>query len=245
VFAFRDSVAAAELAFTDRHGGLSTGEWASLNLGTSNGDDPAVVERNLRLLADGFGSDPDRTVRMSQFHGNDVCVVDADHDGSVPRADALVTAVPGVTLLVRVADCAPVVLVAPDDGVVAVAHAGREGVANGVALRTVEVMRSLGAGDIRAWIGPRACGECYEVPDDLRERVAAAAPASHATTRHGTAALDIGAGLVRQLDDTGVAVTDLAGGGAACTIEGVEDYFSYRRQGQRSGRLGGLVRWGR
>ncbi|MGH3360622.1 MAG: peptidoglycan editing factor PgeF, partial [Nocardioidaceae bacterium] len=218
-------------------------EWESLNLGTSNGDDPALVDRNIRLVAEAFGSDPETVVRMSQFHSNEVYVVRADHDGSIPRADALVTDVPGVTLLVRVADCAPVVLVAPCDGVVAVAHAGREGMANGVVSRTVDVMRSLGAGDLRAWIGPHACGRCYEVPADLRERVSASVPAASATTRSGTPALDIGAGLERQLDDAGVDVTNLAAGGAACTIEGVEDYFSYRRQGQQSGRLGGLVRW--
>lgn len=243
MFAFRDGVAGAEVAFTDRHGGRSAGEWASLNLGTSNGDDPALVEQNLRLLAEGFGADADRMVRMSQYHGDHVFVVDEDHDGSVPRADAMVTAVPGVTLLVRVADCAPVVLVAPDDGIVGVVHAGREGVASGVAPRTVEVMRSRGAGRVVAWIGPRACGDCYEVPAEMRERVSASAPGTHTTTRHGTPALDLGAGLVRQLDAADVTVTDLAAGGAACTIEGVEDYFSYRRQGQRSGRLGGLVRW--
>lgn len=243
MFAFRDGLAGAEVAFTDRHGGCSAGEWASLNLGTSNGDDPALVERNLRLLADGFGADAARMVRMSQFHGDDVFVVGEDHDGSVPRADALVTAVPGVTLLVRVADCAPVVLVAPDDAIVGVVHAGREGVANGVAPRAVDVMRSLGAGRVVAWIGPRACGGCYEVPEDMRARVVAAAPGAYATTRHGTPALDLGAGLTRQLGDAGVTVNDLGAGGAACTIEGVEDYFSYRRQGQRSGRLGGLVRW--
>lgn len=241
MFAFRDSVAGAEVAFTDRHGGCSEGEWESLNLGTSNGDDPERVERNLALVAEAIGSRS--VVRMSQYHGNDVHVVRAGHDGSVPRADALVTDVAGVALLVRVADCAPVVLVAPDDGVVGVAHAGREGVANGVAVRAVESMRALGAGEIRAWIGPRACGGCYEVPEDLRERVAAAVPSTYADTRRGTPSLDLGAGLVSQLEAAGVAVTDLADRRPVCTIEGADDFFSYRRQGQHSGRLGGLVRW--
>ncbi|UPK73349.1 peptidoglycan editing factor PgeF [Nocardioidaceae bacterium SCSIO 66511] len=243
MFAFRDGAGRAELAFTDRHGGSSTGPWESLNLGTSNGDSPDTVDRNLSDLAAAFGTTVESVVRMSQYHGNDVYVVGSDHDGTVPRADALVTDVPGVALLVRVADCVPVVFVAPGDGVVGVAHAGREGVANAVAARTVDTMRALGAGTIRAWIGPRACGSCYEVPDDMRQRVSALAPATHATTRSGTPALDLGAGLVEQLAALDVAVTDLADHRGACTIEGVDDYFSYRRQGQQSGRLGGLVRW--
>lgn len=240
MFAFRDRVGRAELAFTDRHGGHSDGAWESLNLGTSNGDDPDRVEHNLRALGESFGEG--RLARMSQYHGNEVYVVGADHDGTVPRADALVTSVPGTTLLVRVADCAPVILVAPDDGVVAAVHAGREGLANGVALRAAESMRTLGAGRISAWIGPHACGGCYEVPDSMRQRVSDTAPAAHATTRWGTPSLDIGAGLVEQLTKTGVDVTDLADQRPACTIEGEADYFSYRRQGQRSGRLGGVVR---
>ncbi|MDN5854239.1 MAG: polyphenol oxidase family protein [Actinomycetia bacterium] len=243
MFAFRTHAGGADLAFTDRHDGASGGAWGSLNLGTSNGDDPDLVERNLALVAEEFGTDPSMITRMSQFHGNDVHVVRADHDGSVPHVDALVTDVPGRALLVRVADCVPVVLVAPDDGMVGVAHAGREGVANGVAVRAVETMRELGAGTVEAWLGPRACPRCYEVPEQMRDRVSAVARSTRSTTRNGTPSLDLGAGLTEQLTHAAVRVTDLADHRPACTIEGVDDFFSYRRQGQRSGRLGALVRW--
>ena len=243
MFAFRARVGRADLAFTDRHDGVSGGAWESLNLGTSNGDDPALVERNLALVAESFDTQPSMVARMSQFHGNDVHVVRADHDGSVPRVDALVTDVPGRALLVRVADCVPVVLVAPDDGVVGVAHAGREGVANGVAVRAVEAMRGLGARRVEAWLGPRACAKCYEVPEQMRDRVSSLVAATRATTRTGTPSLDLGAGLVEQLTRADVQVNDLADHRDACTIEGADDFFSYRRQGQRSGRLGALVRW--
>ncbi|HLR84664.1 MAG TPA: polyphenol oxidase family protein [Nocardioidaceae bacterium] len=243
MFAFRTRVGGADLAFTDRHDGVSEGAWESLNLGTSNGDDPGLVARNLELVADAFDTDPSLIARMSQFHGNDVHVIGADHDGSVPRVDALVTDVPGRALLVRVADCVPVVLVAPDDGVVGVAHAGREGVANEVAVRTVETMRELGASTIEAWLGPRACPECYEVPSQMRDRVSAVVASARSTTRRGTPSLDLAAGLVEQLTGADVQVTDLADHRSICTIEGVGDFFSYRRQGQRSGRLGALVRW--
>lgn len=243
MFAFRTRVGGADLAFTDRHDGVSEGAWESLNLGTSNGDDPDRVTRNLALLADAFDTDASEIARMSQFHGNDVHIVGADHDGSVPRVDALVTDVAGTALLVRVADCVPVVLVAPEDGVVGVAHAGREGVANGVAVRAVEAMREIGARRIEAWIGPRACAGCYEVPAEMRDRVGSVVASARSTTRGGTPSLDLGAALVEQLGRADVGVADLADHRPACTIEGTDDYFSYRRQGQRSGRLGALVRW--
>lgn len=243
MFAFRTTIGGADLAFTDRHDGVSEGPWDSLNLGTSNGDDPDRVARNLALVAEAFDADPVSVVRMSQFHGNEVHIVRPGHDGSVPHVDALVTDVPGVTLLVRVADCVPVVLVAPGDGVVGVAHAGREGVANGVAVRAAEAMWELGAGTIEAWIGPRACARCYEVPAQMCDRVGSVVESARTVTWQGTPSLDLGAGLVEQLAQAGVRVTDIADHRPACTIEGADDYFSYRRQGQRSGRLGALVRW--
>ncbi|MDO9378761.1 MAG: polyphenol oxidase family protein [Nocardioidaceae bacterium] len=242
MFAFQHQTGRVDLAFTDRHDGVSGGAWSSLNLGTSNGDDPDRVAANLGSAADAFGVAAARVVRMSQFHGRDVAVVDtATADAPVPVADALVTADPGIALLVRVADCTPVVLADADAGVVGVVHAGRPGMAIDVAGAAVEQMRSLGATSIDAWLGPRACGACYEVPAAMRDEVAAVEPASWSTTSWGTPALDVAAGVRAQLERRDVRVTDLADTTSMCTIED-DRYFSYRRQGQRSGRLGALVR---
>jgi YfiH family protein len=243
VFVFTESRPGVALAFTDRHGGVSTGAWESLNLGTSNGDDPELVRRNHDLVAGAFGVPPGSMARMSQVHGDVVHVSDGSSD-HIPVADALVTTTPRVALLVRAADCLPVVLADPEAGVAGVAHAGRQGLAGSVVPATVAAMLELGATTLTAWLGPRVCGRCYEVPAALRDEVAAVAPRAWSETSWGTPALDVAAGVLAQLHDLGVDTVDVAdslGRSAACTLEN-DDLFSYRRQGQRSGRLGGLVR---
>ena len=175
--------------------------------------------------------------RLSQVHGDEVLVVDAPMPlGSVPSGDALVTTTAGLGLMVRVADCVPVVLADPGAGVVGVVHAGRVGMVLGVVMRTVEVMRERGAADITAWIGPHVCGRCYEVPAEMRDEVTALLPEAGAETSWGTPALDIGAGVRAQLVRAGVDVVDVGG----CTLED-PTLHSYRRDGTDAGRFAGLV----
>lgn len=221
-------------AFTDRDGGASEGPWGSLNLGTSNGDDPARVAGNLELV--GGAVHADRLVRMTQVHGNDVVWVDAVADGDVPVADALLTDRPGVAVLVRVADCTPVVLA--DEHIAAVVHCGREGLVKGVVPAAVRAMRDRGATHVRAWLGPRACGRCYELPSDMADAVGAVVPQARATTSWGTPSVDVGAGVLAQLAADDVDAIDL--GADECTIEH-DRWFSYRRQGQDSGRFGAVA----
>ena len=196
-------------------------------------------------------------VRVRQVHGNHVHLVDrAWLEGSRQRAgdppsgssvelrsaqtlveaDGLVTDVPGVALLVRVADCVPVLLADPDRGVVGAAHAGRDGLVRGIVPATVGRMRDLGAGRIVAWVGPSICGRCYELPEELQREVVAAVPEAQAQTSWGTPAVDVGAGVVAQLRAEDVEVVDAA----RCTREDA-DLWSYRRDGLAAGRLGAVV----
>ena len=149
----------------------------------------------------------------------------------------MVTATPDVVLMVRVADCVPVLLADADAGVVGAAHAGREGLAAGIVPATLEAMRSLGARSVTAWIGPHVCGACYEVPAELQHEVARTVPAAPATTSWGTPSLDLGAGVRAQLEAAGAQVHDAA----RCTRES-SDLYSHRRDAEASGRLAGLVR---
>jgi YfiH family protein len=241
VFAFRESRQSIEVAFTDRHGGVSHGPWESLNLGTSNGDDPARVARNHEIVADEFGLAPECVARMSQEHGYRVRVLSSRPD-EIPVADGLVTTTPDLGLLVRVADCVPVILADPEVGVVGVAHCGRPGLLVGIVASTVTALRAAGARHLVAWLGPRVCGSCYEVPEQMRSEVTDDVPDAWSTTSWGTPAVDVGAGVASQLRTFGVEVLDpMAGDARWCTREN-SDLFSYRRQGRRSGRLGGLVR---
>jgi YfiH family protein len=142
-----------------------------------------------------------------------------------------------VTLVVRVADCVPVLVGDPVRGVVAALHAGRSGLVAGVVPAGVEAMRALGAAELVAWVGPHVCGRCYEVPEEMRDQVAAVVPEARAETSWGTPAVDVGAGVVAQLRAAGAAVVQ----GSRCTLE-ERGLYSYRRDGAGAGRMAGLIR---
>ena len=231
----RASLGPVDLAFTDRYGGASRAPFDELNLALEGYDDPATCAANLATVTGDFA--PGGLVRdMRQVHGADVVRVGVDQKPR-PDADALVTTDPDVVLVVRVADCVPVLMADAEAGVVAAAHAGRPGMLAGVVPATVAAMHELGARDIHAWIGPHVCGGCYEVPEQMQADAIAQVPEARATTTWGTPALDIGAGVRAQLLTDGVAVTELGG----CTREDT-DLYSYRRDGRAAGRLAGLVR---
>jgi polyphenol oxidase len=236
---------------TTRHGGVSTGPYASLNLGGHVGDDATAVERNRALLAAHAGVPRPWLRLMRQVHGADVCLATpppgdgTSGDGTSgdgvpepPEADGAVTATPGLVLAVLVADCVPVLLADADAGVVGVAHAGRPGLLAGVVPAVVARMRALGARDVHAAVGPCVCGACYELPGGLADRVAETVPAARATTSWGTPSADLRAGVAAQLEDAGAVSVTVS---RVCTRES-PDHFSHRRDGPRTGRLAACVR---
>lgn len=179
---------------------------------------------------------------VSQVHGADVCVVDADApvtggivDLTGVRADVLVTARRGVGLAVRVADCVPVLLADAVGAVVAAAHAGREGLLVGVLGSAVAAVRARSAAPLRAWVGPHICGACYEVPDAMAADAAVRLGVDIPATRWGTRGIDLGAAARRQLERLGVAVTEVG----ECTFT-AERLHSHRRD-PAAGRLAGIV----
>ena len=230
------------VAFTDTNAG---------NLALHVGDDAAAVLRRRARLEDVAGISPRRFQYMNQVHGNEVSLVvehgtaDASDAGAepsppaptapAPTADALVSL--GGPLAVMVADCIPLVLVGTGSSgpVLSAVHAGRPGLFSGVIPAAVEQMRASGATDIRAWLGPSVCGNCYEVPAELRDEVAAVLPSAWSTTSWGTPALDLPGAAASQLDALGVPI-EYRG---PCTLEN-GSLFSYRRD-SRCGRFAGLV----
>ncbi len=165
----------ARHGFFTRRGGVSTGPYASLNGSLSGGDAPDLVQANRDRVAQHLGA---RTmVGVTQVHGAAVAVVtDAWPPGAGPRADAMVTARPGVALGIITADCTPVLLADPVAGVIGAVHAGWRGAVAGVLEATVAAMVQLGAapGRIAAAIGPCIRQPSYEVGADLRDAVLAA-----------------------------------------------------------------------
>jgi YfiH family protein len=235
LYAFRTTCGPADVAFTDRFGGVSASPFDELNLSVSGADDDAAKAENHRRLLQDFAAG-DVLCDLYQVHGADV-VVAAPQWPQRPHADGIVAVAAGQTLMVRAADCVPVVLVAPDERVVGAVHAGRPGVVAGVVPATVAAMRDLGAGRIEAWVGPHVCGRCYEVPEQLRADVAAVVPEAFAETSWGTPSVDLGASVRAQLERRDVVVHDVS----RCTRESA-DLYSYRRDGDDAGRFAGLVR---
>lgn len=236
--------------FTDRVGGFSTGDFSSLNLGRTDEDDLGALRRNVDQVRARIGVDT--VVAVHQVHGVDVVKVDAAFLAGwgldswlgdviaeappLPRADAMVTCLPGVALMIRVADCVPVLFADDDAGVIGAAHAGRVGLLAGVLTSTVDAMREMGAHSIRAIVGPHICGSCYEVPADMVAAVRSSRPGMVGETSWGTPALDLGQGCLDELAQRGIAVETQD----SCTFE-TPTLFSHRRQQGRAGRQAGII----
>jgi len=226
------------LVITDRLGGASVAPYDSRNLGGAVGDDPAAVRQNREKTALELGLDPARVVYMRQVHSAEVAYVTEPFGAEPPALDAVFTGEPGLGLCVLVADCVPVLVADADAGLVGAAHSGRAGTARGVVPALVRAMAGHGAdpGRMTALVGPSACGLCYEVSAELRDEVAAVLPETWSTTRQGTPALDVRAGVAAQLAAEGV--TEIRHDDR-CTIE-TPELYSYRRD-RTTGRFAGYV----
>jgi YfiH family protein len=172
-----------DVIVTTRHGGVSSGSYASLNLGLHVGDSDSDVLENRRRAAAAMGADPGDFVFCVQAHGPNVQVVTAADRGrgaltqqdAIPGTDALVTADPGVVLSVMVADCVPIVLYDPAAHVLACVHAGWRGTVARVSEAAVAAMRSLGStpGNVIAGLGPAIPLDRYQVGDDVYQAATA------------------------------------------------------------------------
>ncbi len=161
--------------FTTRHGGVSTGQFASMNIAIKEGETEENVEKNLGILASALGFDLQKLVLTRQTHTDIVRrVTREDHRGlfhrDYPECDGLVTNDPGVTLMIFTADCTPILLHDPVTGAVGACHAGWKGTAQDIAGKTVAAMvREFGCdpANIRAAIGPNIAQCCFETDGDV------------------------------------------------------------------------------
>jgi polyphenol oxidase len=223
---------------TTRAGGVSAPPFDTFNLGDHVGDDPGAVAANRKRLTAAIGLGDNGVVWMNQVHGDHVVVIDEPVGAAVDKTDALVTTTAQLALAVLTADCVPVLMADARAGVVAAVHAGRVGCQIGVVARAVEAMIDLGAhvADISVLLGPAVSGRNYEVPAEMAAEVELALPGSRTTSSRGTPALDLRAGIARQLTTLGVTAIDAD---PRCTVED-ESLFSHRRD-NLTGRLASLV----
>ncbi len=169
-------------AVTTREGGVSSGEYASLNLAFHVGDEAEKVSENRRLLASELGFDIEELVGAQQVHGNRIGFVTASQAGrgaldstsALLETDALMTSAKNLPLLILVADCAPILLADPENQVLAVVHAGWRGALAQIAFHTVSQMQNeFGSApdDIRAGIGPCLSVENFEIGPEVAAQI--------------------------------------------------------------------------
>lgn len=222
--------------FSTRLGGVSRGPFASLNLARSVGDDLAAVEDNLARFAAQLPVDPMALFAVSQVHGTTVRVVRRADDPVAVRheeADAIVAIEPGVAPSIRTADCLPVLIADPDTGRVAAVHAGWRGVVRGIVIASVAAL-DPGPRAVAA-IGPGIGACCFEVGPDVAETIAASAPGAPVIVANGARPrVDLRAAVRAQLVAAGLGAIDDV---SACTLCDAARFFSFRRDGKRSGRM--------
>jgi YfiH family protein len=222
--------------FFTRHGGVSQGGYASLNCGLGSKDDPDAVRENRTRVAAALTARSLLTAH--QVHSATAVVVDkAWSTEARPRADAIVTATPGLALGVLTADCAPVLFADGEAGVVAAAHAGWRGAIGGVLEATLAAMGQLGArtANIAAAVGPCIGQPAYEVGWDFEQEFLKRDPHSGQffARPNGDSGsrphFDLAGYVAQRLSRAGIAVAGLA----PCTYAQEEHFFSYRRSQAR------------
>lgn len=235
---------AVKHAVSTRHGGTSPAPFHSLNLGHAVGDSPSNVARNTDLLYGLLDFPSGAGVTTNQVHGALVAAVGPRERGSsLDGFDALVTNIPGLPLLLRFADCVPILLFDPVKRAVGVAHSGWRGTVMKITAATVRAMTdAFGTRphDLIAAIGPSIGPCCYcigpNVIDAVRQSFARADRLL--SERGGKTYLDLWQANVHQLVALGVQQIELAG---TCTAEHTHDFYSARREQNRTGRFGAII----
>ena len=235
--------------FTTRTGGISTGDFAGLNIGTHRGDPMENIKENYRLLGCAAGFDPSRLVLARQIHSDIVRPVTAadlrglDH-WSYPECDALITCTPGVGLAVFTADCTPVLLYDPVTGAVGAVHAGWRGTAADICGKTVATMaKHFGCRpeNIRAAIGPNIGPCCFETDADVPKAMlhtygeAAADATAVQGDKYYVNLKAINAHALHRAGVVDVAVSD------HCTACSPQLFWSHRKLGNRRGSQGAVI----
>ncbi len=217
--------------FFGRRGGVSTGVYKSLNCGPGSGDEPEKVLENRRRVCLALCADPENLAAPRQIHSAKAVIADkAFAPNERPECDALVTKRPGLMLGVLAADCAPIVLCDPHNGVIAAIHAGWRGAVGGVIEAAVEAMAEIG-GDpskMAAGVGPCLSQSSFEVGPDLCDAVLNATPWAETLFIPGEGDrqfFDLKRYCLGRLARLGVAHTDALDDD---TLTQPEEYFSHR-----------------
>lgn len=228
-------------AFTTRHGGLSQVPYDSANLAFHVGDDPRDVVQNHALLGQTLGYAKESLVFMRQIHSDLIVRADGYGFENPPQCDALITDQSALPLMVMSADCTPILLFDPIRKAIAAIHAGREGALQKILPKTIESLKEhyeSDAADIIAVLGPSIHGCCYEVNGDIAQRTIENGYSGAVRHDGERVYLDVNTILLDQLEQSGVRKIEVVD---ACTSCNHLEYFSYRADKQRTGRIAGVI----
>jgi YfiH family protein len=223
-------------AVTTRAGGVSTGPYATLNLGAHVGDDANAVAENRRRVRAALQL-PAEPTWLNQVHGT--AVVEARSYEAPPTADASIAHAPRAVCCVLTADCLPVILCDEKGTRVAAAHAGWRGLATGILAETIAAFGNESQ-SLVAWLGPAIEQGAFEVGDEVREQFVARDSANaRAFVRNERDRWQADLYELARLELGRLGVTNVCGGGFSCYAD-AERFFSYRRDG-KTGRMATMV----
>lgn len=234
--------------FFTRRGGASSGVYSGLNCGNGSDDLTDAVALNRARVAGAMDVAPEALVTIHQVHSPYVVTIDGPLKGPAPKADAMVTATPGIALGILTADCEPVLFADKKAGVIGAAHAGWKGAISGVLEATLDAMEALGAkrADTTAIIGPTISQSAYEVGPEFLDRFMDEDPEHSRFFAGGTGDrmhFDLPAFGLHCLREAGVGHAEWT---RHCTYSDPDRFYSYRRSVHRKeadyGRLISVIR---
>jgi polyphenol oxidase len=223
---------------TRRMPGNSRPPYDAFNLGLRSGEDEGIVRANRALLARSLGL-PSAPRWLHQAHGDRSLRLTSEVLAGEPEADAAFTTEPGVVLVILSADCLPILLCAEDGGEIAAIHAGWRGLAAGVIETCIRRLRTPRE-RLLAWLGPAIGAGSYAIGAEVRDALLArdsGADVAFAATRPGHWTCDLYTVARRRLQALGV--ERVHGGGFDTFVDA--RFYSYRRDGVRSGRMASLI----
>lgn len=231
-------------AFTTRHGGISEAPYTSANLAFHVGDTPSDVLKNHDILAQILGYERSRLVHMRQIHSDRIIVVDETYTfDTPPECDALITDTLNLPIMIMSADCTPIILYDPIRHTCAVVHAGRAGALGEILPKTIKSMEER-FGTLRENLnivmGPSIHGCCYEINETIADETELKGYAGALYRKDDKVFLDVNTILLQQLEALNIEPSHIEVI-EHCTSCKSDEYFSYRADRQKTGRIAGLI----
>jgi YfiH family protein len=226
-------------AFSTRKGGVSTGKFSSLNLGFGTGDSEKLVQQNRDLFYKKLKIHESYTVYPVQTHSTNIRIV--KKPGTYGDTDGLICSTRGIFLIIQTADCFPVFIYAPQEGVVALLHVGWRGALLGIierALSLIDGELKIDPTNVKVAIGPGLGPECFEVKEDVYRRF----PDDFIIRHHEGIRkyLDLKGFIYNSLSRRNIPAVNIETC-SICTMCNADLFYSYRRHAKHSGRMMGII----